>query len=225
MNLRTTGITLALVASGAFYGFAGPKVSAASLDVEVESVLVQADWNADYLDQTDADVRANLKDSIEGSVSFMVDVPFKKIVAHMQDAGTLGKISPNIESYKANKVSDDDKAAVYKVSETLAPFKFPLLSEMGKTAVNLDLTIVKSGIKDGRLVVDYTLDKAEKNDWKRFDGHIYAVDTHSGKTMVMIATSTKSNYTILGAMRIKLAKHYLGKTKDNIVKWLESLGN
>ena len=56
------------------------------------------------------------------------------------------------------------------------------------------------------------------------DGHIYAVDTHNGKTMIMVATSTKSNYNILGAMRLKLAKHYLAKTKDNIVSWLQNLG-
>ncbi len=226
MKFRTTVLALALIASGSFAALAEDAAPmGGKIDVDVDGVLVQADWNSSYLDETDATKRATLKDSIEGSVSFMVDVPFKKIVKHMQDVGTLGKISPNIVAYKADKVSENDREIAYKVTETLAPFRFPVLSDLGKTKVYLDLSINKAAIKDGRLVVDYQLDPTKENEWKRFEGHIYAVDTHNGKTMVMVATSTKSSYNIMGAMRLRLAKHYLNKTKDNIVKWLEGLGN
>ncbi|MBI3893243.1 MAG: hypothetical protein HY303_17120 [Candidatus Wallbacteria bacterium] len=234
MNLRKFGWVIAIIAAGSLSVLAqdmfgglestsrkGAKAGDVNIP-EIKDVIVQADFNTDYKDETDAAAKADLKDAIEGSVTFVVDVPFKKIVKHMQDPGTLGKISPNISSYKAEKANEDAATVHYKVHEELVPFKIPLVT-LGKSTVNLDLTITKAFLSRGRLVVDYSLDKEQQNDWKRFSGSIYGVDLHNGKTMVMVATSTKSNYTILPGVRLKLAKHFLGKTKDNIVAWVKNL--
>lgn len=234
MSLRNFGLAAAIVTAGTLMVlgqdmFGGieqtPRRGARGGDVdvpEVQGVLVQADFNTDWSDASDPAAQAELKDSIEGSVSFMIDVPFKKIVANMLKPGTLGKISPNIEKYEAKVVREDASTVVYKVHEELVPFKLPLVS-LGKSVVNLDMSINKAALRAGRIVVDYALDPAQKNDWKRFTGSIYAVDLHNGKTMVMVATSTKSNYTILPGLRLKLAKIFLGKTKDNLVNWLKEV--
>ncbi|MBI4868522.1 MAG: hypothetical protein HY816_16415 [Candidatus Wallbacteria bacterium] len=234
MNLRRFGYVLAIVAAGSLTAvaqdmFGGlentPRKAPTAKDVdipEVQGVLVQADFNTDWKDESDAAAQAELKDTIEGSVSFMIDVPFKKIVANMLKPGTLGKISPNISKYEAKVASDTDDAIKYKVHEELVPFKLPFAT-LGRSSVNLDMSINKRALKAGRLVVDYQLDKELTSDWKRFTGSIYALDLHNGRTMVMVATSTKSNYTILPGLRLKLAKHFLAKTKDNIVNWMKDL--
>ena len=46
-----------------------------------------------------------------------------------------------------------------------------------------------------------------------------------GRTMVMVQTSTQSGYKLLPVLRLKLAKHFLGKTKDNLVAWMNNLGS
>lgn len=222
MEFKKIALALAL-AMAVTPALRADEAEVSKLDVDVDGVLVQADWNADYLNESDPALKAELNGAIEGSVSFLVDVPFKKIVDNFLKPGTLGKVSPNIVKYTATKATEDENTVKYKVEEELAPVNFPMVKNMGKTKVHLDMTIFKSALKAGRLVVDWDLDRTKTNDWKRFSGHIYAVDCHNGKTMVMVASSTKSNYNILGGLRLKLAKYMLGKTKNSVVRWLEGL--
>ncbi len=220
MITRNLGIALMLAVALAGNASAG---DSSKLRVNVEGVIVQADYNTDWVSSDDAELREQIADNIEGSVTFLVNAPFKKVLANMLNPGTLGKISPNIHSYTARRVGEDEKYIRYKVEEELSPFKMPILGAMAKSKVHLDMTIHKTQIPKGRIVVDYALDPNEENDWKKFSGSIYAVDLHNGKTMIMVATSTQSNYTILRGLRLKLAKHFLAKTKDNIVSWLGGL--
>ncbi len=235
MMVKKFGLMLALVAVGSFALLAQPAFddlgktempAPKASDVKVptiEGVIVQADFNTDWESETDPAVAAQLKDTIEGSVSFMIDVPYKKIVANMLKPGTLGKVSPNIKSYTAEVSSETNDRVDYEVTEVLVPFKLPLVS-LGESTVHLNMSINKAAMRAGRAVVDYELDTSKDNDWKRFSGSIYAVDLHNGHTMVMVATSTKSNYTILKGLRLKLAKYFLGKTKENIASWMQGLG-
>ena len=161
---------------------------------------------------------------VEGSVTFMANVPFQKVLENMQKPGTFGKISPNVQNYTATKVTDDDNAIVYKISEEIVPFKLPLI-EMAPSKVNLEFTINKRAFKDRMIAVTYNLDPTANQDskWLRLSGRIYGCDLNNGYSMFMIASSSKSKYPLPSTTRIKLVKQYLSKTKDNVVSWLNGL--
>ena len=192
-------------------------------DVVVEGVLAEAAFNTDWTLPGGDAKKADLEKVIEGSCSFKIDVPLSKIRQHMQDAGTIGKVSPTVSAYTANKIQDDDNAVVYKVSQTVTPTKFAIIGQLVATQMNLLVTINKRASKEDAIVVDWTLD-GQNDGWLKFSGRIFAADLHTGKTMVLLTTSTHSNYkAIPDRVRLRLVEHYLSKTKDQLAKWATSL--
>jgi hypothetical protein len=194
------------------------------IPVSAEGILVESAWNTDWQIPGAARTRGQLEKAIEGSVSFKVDVALAKIRKHMQEPGTWGKISANVSDYNATKVVDNEAEAVYKIEQTLNPSRFQTVNAMAATKVNLVVTINKRAAREDAIAVRWNLDPEKPSAWKRFSGRIYGVDLHTGKTMVLVTTSTQSGYAGLpDRVRLKLAEHYLAKTKDNIVGWLRSL--
>src|SRR5688572_24822919 len=84
-------------------------------EVTAEGVLVHAGLNSEN------GTNPEFYGVVEGSVTFMANIPFQKILDNMLKPGTLGKISPNVTSYKADKVSETDEAIVYAVEEEVSP--------------------------------------------------------------------------------------------------------
>lgn len=189
-------------------GFETPEVTA-------EGCIVHAGLNSA------GDSNPELYGVVEGSVTFMTNIPFQKIIDNMLKPGTLGKISPNILSYKADKVSDTDDALVYAVEEEIAPL--PVLAAAKPAKVFLKFTVNKRALKDRTVAVTFELDKSKENKWKRLTGRIYGVDLNNGYSMIMVATSSRSHYDALPSLRLKLVKSYLSKTKDHIVGWLNTI--
>lgn len=161
---------------------------------------------------------------VEGSVSFIANIPFQKVLDNMTKPGTFGKISPNVQNYTATKVSDDDNAIVYDIAEEIVPFKLPMV-QMDPSKVNLKFTINKRALADRTIAVKYDLDPAKNQDskWLRLSGRIYGMDLNNGYSAFLIASSSKSKYPLPSTMRIKLVKQYLSKTKDNVLNWLNEL--
>jgi hypothetical protein len=84
--------------------------------------------------------------------------------------------------------------------------------------------VKRAGPEADAIAIRWSLDPEAQNAWKQFDGRIFAVDLHTGKTMVMVTTSTKSGYeNIPDRVRLNLVEHYLAKTKDSILAWLKTL--
>ena len=189
-------------------GFETPEVTA-------EGVLVHAGLN------TAGDTDPSLYGVVEGSVTFMANIPFQKVLDNMLKTGTLGKISPNISKYNAVKQSETDDAIVYAVEEEIAPL--PALAKAAPATVNLLFTINKRALKDRTIAVNFQLDPAKPNQWKRLSGRIYGVDLNNGYSMFMVATSSRSHYDALPSLRLKLVKTYLAKTKDHILGWLNTI--
>jgi hypothetical protein len=189
-------------------GFEVPEVTA-------EGVIVHAGLNAE------GDSNPEMYGVVEGSVTFMANIPFQKVLENMLKPGTLGKISPNITNYKADKVSETDDAIVYAVEEEVSPL--PALAKAEPAKVYLTFTVNKRAMKDRTVAVKFELDKSKPNKWKRLSGRIYGVDLNNGYSMIMVATSSRSHYDALPSLRMKLVKSYLAKTKDHIVGWLNGL--
>ena len=189
-------------------GFETPEVTA-------EGVIVHAGLNAA------GDTDPNLYGVVEGSVTFMANIPFQKILDNMLKPGTLGKISPNISNYTATKQAETDDAVVFAVNEQIAPL--PGLGSVAAAEVNLLFTINKRALKERALYVKFELDPAKPNKWKRLSGRIFGVDLNNGYSMLMVSTSSRSHYEALPSLRLKLVKTYLAKTKDHILGWLNSI--
>lgn len=208
------GVTTVLLAGG------GP-----AIPISAEGMLVEASWNTDWQQPGHEKSREELEKTIEGSVSFKVDVALSKVQAHMQDSGTWGKISPSVSEYTATKVADTEGEVVYKIAQTVTPRKFPGMKALPPAKVNLVVTINKRAAREDAIVVRWTLDPEKPSDmWRRFNGRVFAADLHTGKSMVLVTTSTRSAYEGLPErLRLKLAEHYLSKTKDGIIGWLKGL--
>lgn len=192
--------------------------------VSAEGMLVEAAFNTDWQQPGNAGQREELEKVIEGSCSFKVDVQLSKIRKHMEDAGTWGKISPNVSDYTATKVTESETETVYKISETINPTAIKAINKLAASKLNLLVTINKRAAKEDAVVVRWTLDTAGEQGFGRFNGRVFAADLHTGKSMVLITTSSKSNYKgIPDRLRLKLVEHYLAKTKDQILVWLKSL--
>lgn len=198
----------AVVSHASRDGFEAPEVTA-------EGVLVHAGLNAN------GDTNPEMYGVVEGSVSFMANIPFQKVLDNMLKPGTLGKISPNITSYNAQVVSDTEDALVYAVEEEVAPL--PALIGAKPAKVYLKFTVNKRALKDRTVAVTFELDSTKKNTWKRLSGRIYGVDLNNGYSMIMVATSSRSHYDALPSLRLKLVKSYLSKTKDHILNWLNTI--
>jgi hypothetical protein len=189
-------------------GFEAPEVTA-------EGCIVHAGLNT--ADESNADMYG----VVEGSVTFMANIPFQKILDNMLKPGTLGKISPNVKNYKAEKVSENDDAMVYAVEEEITPLPGFAKSEPAK--VYLTFTISKRALAKRTVFVEFELDKNKPNKWKRLSGRVFAVDLNNGYSTIMVTTSSRSHYDGLPSLRLKLVKAYLSKTKDHIVSWLNQI--
>jgi hypothetical protein len=165
---------------------------------------------------------------IEGSVSFMVNVPFATIRRHFQDHGTLGQISPQVEEYSSRQVSSDDDNTVYAISEKIRPLRNPVVA-LPTTPLHLKVNINNRALAKGIIAVDYELDpgKVKENaasPWDRMTGRLYALNLRNGWTQVMLATSTKSKYNYAtNAIRLALVRRALGATRNNIIAWVRRL--
>ena len=198
----------AVVSHASRDGFEAPEVTA-------EGTIVHAGLNIQ------GDTNPELYGVVEGSVTFMANIPFQKILDNMLKPGTLGKISPNISSYTANKASEDDNQITYAVSEEIAPMA--LLAGAKPATVNLLFHVNKRALKDRTVAVTFELDPSKENKWKRLSGRIYAIDLNNGYSMMMVSTSSRSHYDALPSLRLKLVKTYLSKTKDHILGWLNTI--
>src|SRR5581483_12050940 len=98
----------AVVSHASRDGFEAPEITA-------EGVIVHAGLNSA------GDTDPNLYGVVEGSVTFMANIPFQKVLDNMLKAGTLGKISPNISNYTVAKQAETDDAVVYAVTEQITP--------------------------------------------------------------------------------------------------------
>lgn len=216
MKNKSTWITLGLIL-GSVAGAASviSAQEASDIPVSAEGMLVEAAWNTDKPEDK----------VIEGSVSFKVDVPMSRISKHMLEPGTWGKLSDNVVDYTATKVAEDERHLTYRIEQTLNPTKFPQLKDVAASKVTLLVTIVKrAGTEADAIAIRWTLDPEAQQSWKKFDGRIFAVDLHTGKTMVMVTTSSKSGFdNIPDRVRLNLVEHYLAKTKDSIIAWVKSL--
>jgi hypothetical protein len=198
----------AVVSHASRDGFEAPEITA-------EGVIVHAGLN------TAGDTNPELYGVVEGSVTFMANVPFQKVLDNMLKPGTLGKISPNVTNYTATKTAETDDAIQYAVEEDIAPL--PALANAAPAKVYLQFNINKRALKDRTIAVTFNLDPSKQNKWKRLSGRIYGVDLNNGYSMFMVATSSRSHYDALPSLRMKLVKSYLAKTQDHILGWLKTL--
>jgi hypothetical protein len=186
-----------------------------SPEVTAEGVIVHAGLNAA------SDTDPEMYGVVEGSVTFMANVPFQKILDNMLKPGTLGKISPNITAYKADKVSETEDALVYAVEEEVSPL--PSFTKAAPAKVWLTFTVNKRALAKRLVFVEFELDKSKPNKWKRLSGRIMGIDQNNGFSTIMVTTSSRSHYEGLPSLRAKVVKSYLAKTKDHIVTWLNTL--
>lgn len=184
-------------------------------EVTAEGVIVHAGLNSA------SDTDPELYGVVEGSVTFMANIPFQKILDNMLKPGTLGKISPNVTNYTATKTVENDEAIVYAVEEEISPL--PEFTKAAPAKVNLTFTVNKRALTKRTVFVEFELDKSKPNKWKRLSGRIFAVDLNNGYSTIMVATSSRSHYEGLPSLRAKVVKHYLARTKDHIVSWLNTL--
>lgn len=188
--------------------FAAPEVTA-------EGVIVHAGMNEH------GDTDPALYGVVEGSVTFMANIPFQKVLDNCIKAETLGAISPNVRNVKAVKSSETDAEVVYDVEEDVVPLN--ILSSAEPTKVYLKFSVNKRALADRTLYVKFGLDESKPNKWKRLSGRIMGTDLNNGYSMLMVSTSSRSHYDALPSLRCKLVKTYLSKTKDHIVGWLNSI--
>jgi len=198
----------AVVSHASRDGFEAPEITA-------EGVIVHAGLNSA------GDTDPNLYGVVEGSVTFMANIPFQKVLDNMLKTGTLGKISPNVTNYSAVKQGETDDALTYAVEEDIAPL--PGLATSDPAKVYLLFNINKRALKDRTIAVTFSLDGSKPNKWKRLSGRIFGVDLNNGYSMFMVTTSSRSHYEALPSLRLKLVKTYLAKTKDHILGWLNTL--
>lgn len=189
-------------------GFSVPEVSA-------EGVIVHAGLNAA------GDTDPALYGVVEGSVTFMANIPFQKILDNCIKAETLAAISPNVQNLKAVKSAESEAEVTFDVEEDVVPL--PGLANVAPAKVFLKFTVNKRALKDRALYVKFELDPSKPNKWKRLSGRIFGVDLNNGYSMLMVSTSSRSHYDALPTLRLKLVKTYLSKTKDHIVGWLNSI--
>ena len=213
-------LACAMLAAG-FLCYRTAVVSHASRDsfeapeITAEGSIVHAGLNVE------GDTKPELYGVVEGSVTFMANIPFQKVLDNMLKPGTLGKISPNVTSYKAEIVSDTADAVVYAVEEEISAL--PSLAAAKPAKVYLRFTVNKRALKDRIGAITFELDPTKQNSWKRLSGRIYGMDLNNGYSMIMVSTSSRSHYDALPSLRLKLVKTYLSKTKDHIVNWLNTI--
>lgn len=184
-------------------------------EVTAEGCMVHVGMNSD------ADTNPEMYGVVEGSVTFMANIPFQKILDNCMNTGTLAKISPNVSNVKAVKSAEDNDQVVFDVEEEVSPLPGFAQSEPAK--VFLKFTVNKRALRERTLAVKFELDASRPNKWKRLSGRIYGVDLHNGYSTIMVSTSSRSHYGGLQSLRMKLVKSYLAKTKDHIVGWLNSI--
>jgi hypothetical protein len=184
-------------------------------EVTAEGVIVHAGMNSQ------SDSNPELDGVVEGSVTFMANIPFQKVLANCMNPGTLAKISPNVQNVKAVKTHEDEDSATFDVEEEISPL--PGFAKTEPAKVYLKFFVNKRAMREGTLAVKFGLDASKPNKWKRLQGRIYAVDLNNGYSTIMVATSSRSHYEGLQSLRLKLVKTYLSKTKDHIVGWLNSI--
>jgi hypothetical protein len=198
-------------------GISGPDEGAPR--VSEEQGVVHAGFNTEV--PADSSV-------IEGSVSFMVNVPFATIRRHFQDHGTLGRISPQVEEYTSRQVSRDADTTVYAISEKIRPLRNPVVA-LPTTRLHLKVTINNRALEKGIIAVDYELDPDKSTEnaaspWERMSGRLYALNLRNGWTQVMLATTTKSRYNYATpGIRLTLVRRALGATRNNILAWVDNL--
>lgn len=183
--------------------------------VTSDGMIVHADLNSA------GDTDPALEGVVEGSVTFIANIPFQKVLDSFRKPGTLGALSPNISNYKVEVASDTDDATVYKVEEEVKPLTSFIPGAPAK--VYLKLTVNKRALADRTIAVKFELDPEKPNKWKRLSGRIYCVDLNNGSSMIMVASSSRSHYSLLSSLRIKAVKTYLTRTREHIVGWLSSI--
>lgn len=166
---------------------------------------------------------SELDDVVEGSLSFIVNVPFSKVAASFQKEGTLGAIGgENIKEYTVQKEETADHV-VYKTVQKIVPFKVAGV-DMFESTVGINYFVNKRALSENIIFVKFELDPANKGKWERMSGRIYAVDLNDGHTQVMLTTSSKSGFNLPSfGTRQTLVSKYLKKQRSNILKWVDSL--
>jgi len=183
-------------------------------DVEVKGVLVHSGFNNN----------PGMEKVIEGSVSFIVNVPLETIVTHLEDASSLGRLSSNIVEYKASKILDENSRSHYAVEEDVVPTEG--LFGIGKLAVTKLhlLMMVDRSMGSEEIRITWRLNPEKPQTWDRFEGRIVGFNLNDGHSIFMVKSSSQSRYDIPDGIKRKLVDHHLGKIKDNIVKWIENFG-
>jgi hypothetical protein len=162
---------------------------------------------------------------VESSVTFLANISMQKILDNMFKPGTLSQISPeHVKVVKVERAEETADAIIYKVEEEITPFNVPFV-KMSPTKVYLVFTVSKRALADRTVYVKFDLDPQKQSGWMHLAGRIYAVDLHNGSTMVMVSSSTKSRFGMPNTIRLKLAKMYLEKSKDQILRWLTSINS
>ena len=184
-------------------------------EITAEGVIVHAGLN------TAGDTDPELYGVVEGSVTFMANIPFQKVLDNCIKAESLAAISPNVQNLKAVKSAETDGEIVFDVEEDIVPL--PGLASVAPAKVYLKFSVNKRALADRTLYVKFELDKSKTNKWKRLSGRIMGVDLNNGYSMLMVSTSSRSHYDALPSLRTKLVKTYLSKTKDHMLAWLNTI--
>lgn len=166
---------------------------------------------------------SEFEDVVEGSVSFIVNTPFSKIASSFQKPGTLGELGgENVKEYTVQKEETEDQV-IYRTLQKIVPFSVAGV-DMFPSTVGIDYFVSKRALAEKIIFVKFELNQAQKGNWERLSGRIYAVDLNDGNTQVQLTTSSKSGYGLpsFGIRRTLVAK-YLKKQKATIDRWLETL--
>jgi hypothetical protein len=196
---------------------------AAPQQVKVEGMFVQTGFNTDWQKPGEEGLKSELDGVIEGAVSFAINLPFEKLSASLQRPEALGSLSANIEDYKVQGKEEAGDRTVYHIEETLVPFPLPGIRALAKKKIYVRLAITTRAPDASSVALTWELEPGKPSGWQRFSGSLHAMDLHTGYTLVVVRTSTRSGYTLPASLRLQLASRSLAGTRDNLVKWLSGL--